>query len=155
MIVALSIAAAYLLLLGLVLRARTRRDPAEGWLLGFCGYSAVLMGLHALIVSDAVELPAPAQILAVAGFVLSTVLLGSLTLGYLGLTRRAQMIWGGISAVWAIAVLGTHLMQAPAIMSNQSGPLGNLSSQISFSLELLVFGWALLSIGLFGVVARA
>lgn len=155
MIVALSIAAAYLLLLGLVLRARTQRDPAEGWLLGFCGYSAALMGLHALIVSDAAVLPAPAQLIAVAGFVLSTILLGSLTLGYLGQTRQAQMIWGGIAAVWAIAVLGTHLMQAPAVMSNQTGPLGNLSSQINLSLEILVFGWALLSIGLFGVVAKA
>src|SRR5688572_16521585 len=103
MIVALSIAAAYLLLLGLVLRARTRRDPAEGWLLGFCGYSAALMGLHALIVSKAVNLPASAQLLAVAGFVLSTILLGTLTLGYLGLTRRAQIIWGSIAGVWAIA----------------------------------------------------
>src|SRR5688572_10983735 len=135
MIVALSIAAAYLVLLGLVLRARTLRDPAEGWLLGYCGYSALLMGLHALIISDSIALPAPAQTLAVAGFVVSTGLLGALTLGYLGAQRRAQIIWASIVAVWAIATLVTHLMQLPAMMSNPSGLLDNLSSQITLSLE--------------------
>src|SRR5258708_5253875 len=118
MIVALSIAAAYLLLLGLVLRTRTLRDPAEGWLLGYCGYSALLMGLHTLLISPQVKvIPVPAQVLAVAGFVISTAFTGALTLGYLGAQRRAQIIWGVIAGIWAIAILITHLMGLPALIS--------------------------------------
>src|SRR5262245_8260657 len=138
MIVALSIAAAYLVLLGLVLRGRTLRDPAEGWLLGYCGFSALLMGLHALLASPQVTLPAAAQILAVAGFVISTVITGSLTLGYLAAQRRAQIIWGVIAGIWAIAILVTHVMGLPAVISAQSTLLGNLSSRITLALEILV-----------------
>jgi hypothetical protein len=40
MIVALSAGVVYLILLGIVLYRRTRRNPAEGWQVIYCIYSA-------------------------------------------------------------------------------------------------------------------
>jgi signal transduction histidine kinase len=153
MIIALSIAAAYLVLLGIVLRSRTRRDPAEGWLLGYCGYSTVLMGLHALLTDAAIQLPVSSGELAAAGLIFSMVLMGALTLGYLGRSRQAIIIWGALALTWAIASIATHFMRIPAVLNLSL--LSNFTSQLTLGLEIFVFGWLLLSFGLFVLVTRA
>jgi signal transduction histidine kinase len=156
MIIALSTAAAYLILLGIVLRTRTTRDPAEGWLLGYCVYSALLMGVHALLVEPGtVSTPVPAQLIAVVGFLISMGLVGALTLGYLASSRSTLIVWGVLAAIWAIGAAAAQFTGVPAILSAQTGWLANFSTQISLSLEILVFGWLLLTLALFGMVAQA
>jgi signal transduction histidine kinase len=153
MIIALSTAAAYLVLLGIVLRSRTRRDPAEGWLLAYCGFSALLMGLHALINDAAVQLPISSGQLAASGLILSTALMGALTLGYLGRSRQAIIIWGVLASAWAVASIIAHFMHTPSLLHLQW--LSNFTTDLTLGLEILVFGWLLLSLGLFVIVTRA
>lgn len=156
MIIALGIAAAYLVLLGLVLRSRKRRDPAEEWLMAYCGYSALLMGLHAVLIGqNPVQLAFSPEFLAITGFVISVGLTGALTLVYLALPRRAFFIWAGLIGLWVAATIVAQIIQAPSLTSGNGGPLSILTPNITLSLEILIIGWLLLALGLFGLVTRA
>src|SRR5574341_453045 len=155
MIVALSAGVVYLVLLGIVLYRRTQRNPAEGWLVIYCIYSAALMGLHAatLFNRQGVTLPDSFPPLIIAGFILSIALTGYLTLSYLALSRNLFWTWTILIAVWSIAVAAGQVSQAPAMLGEQGSILP--FAQINLGLEILFFGWLILALALFGLVARA
>lgn len=156
MIVALSVSVAYLILLGIVLHRRTRRNPAEGWLIGYCIYSAILMGFHALIVGSRqgiFDLPVSDQWLIMGGFIISVILTGTLTLSYLALSSTLFAGWTALSLVWALAVVAAEVTQAPNQLGEQAVLLP--FSHITLSLEILFFGWLVLAVTLFALVARA
>ncbi len=157
MIAAFSLAGAYLILLGLAIRSRTRRDPSEGWLLALCTFSIVLMLLHGLLLSPYL-LPGIApysQLLAVVGFVVSVTLTGFLTITYLGLRRQATLLWAALSVAWAASTGITQALNIPAITGGQIILLPAASVPMTLSLELLTVGWLLLALCLFGIIARA
>jgi GAF domain-containing protein len=113
------------------------------------------MGLHAttLFNRQGVTLPDSFQPLIIAGFILSIALTGYLTLSYLALSRNLLWTWTILVTVWAIAVVAGQVSQAPAMLSEQGTILP--FPQISLGLEILFFGWLVLALTLFGLVARA
>ncbi len=156
MIVALGAGVAYLVLLGIALRGRTGHRPAEGWLIAYCAFSAALMGIHGLLLlNPGVGLPLPDQPLALMGFVMSVALTGGLTLGYLAHRGGWLIGWGILVVAWIGAMVAAWVMQAPAVFSQQGGLWRVFAAQTSLSFEILAFGWLLLALVLFLLVARA
>ena len=152
MIVALSVAGAYLVFFVIALARRKGRDAAEAWLLVFCGYSILLMGLHAALLSDTVTLalPVPNQTVVIGSFVVSMLLTGLLTLAYLGRPRVLSYGWTLLVVAWAAGVITAELSGAPPIELAFAPIIGDLA----LSLEILLGGWLLLSLFLFLLIAR-
>lgn len=157
MIGALVLAGGYLALLGITLYRRTRRNPAESWLIAFCAYSAALMGLHGLIRGNILILPDafPATLVMLLGFTISVGLIVLLTLSYLALDRRVLQGAGILTGVWMIAVLVLHLAHAPSILGPRPWIVGALGSPLPVTTEVAVLGWLLASLALFSLTWRA
>ncbi len=158
MTASLALTAVYLILLGIALQGRTRRNPAEGWLLVFCGYSTMLMGLHALISAGVVTLPTSLaeQLLALLGFVISVGMVAMLTLAYLALNR--QIMWGVaiLIVVWGVALLIVELSGAAPLLGSQPWVVDALGSQqVTIGFEVAALGWMLISLLLFVLTWRA
>ena len=157
MIVALALAGGYLALLGITLYRRTRRNPAESWLIAFCAYSVVLFGLHGLIKGGILIFPEtfPASLIMLLGFMISTGLVVLLTLSYLTLDRRVLQGAGILTGVWIIAVAILHLAHVPSILGPQPWIVDNLGGPLPVTTEAAVLGWLLVALILFGLTWRA
>lgn len=153
MIPALVIAATYVILLGIAVQRRTRRDPAEGWLLGYCGYSVLLMVLHALILSGQGTLPLLGHRVTLIAFVISVSLVGFLTLAYV--VSPMTIGWAVISVLWLGAVLSANLFNTTPLISNQAWVPEPIRTAATLSAEITVLGWLLLALVLLVVVTRA
>ncbi|NDJ53114.1 MAG: GAF domain-containing protein [Chloroflexi bacterium] len=152
-IVAAVIAAVYLVLLGITLQRRTRRDPAEGWLLLFSGYSALLMGAHAVIGTGTLALSASfsSRHLLTILFMGSLMLTGFLTLTYINKTGREMLVgWGILSGLATAAVVVTIITGSPSVTGLDSllqGAMGGES--IRLAAEIALGSWLLLALMLF------
>jgi len=156
MIVALIAAGVYLGLAGFAFQGRPRGSSVGGWLVGFCLYSLVLMGIHALILGNRIAIPTPpgSSIVLLAGFIVSVGLIGALSLAYVE-SKISSLIWPLLSIIWIIALIFTY--QAPVI----GAPTDRLPAALSFQPPLqtativMVGGWGLVGLILFLLAARA
>jgi len=157
MIVPLALAGGYLGLLGITLYRRTRRNPAESWLIAFCAYSAGLLGLHGLIRGNILILPEafPGTLVMLLGFTISVGLIILLTLAYLALDKRVLQGAGILSGVWTIAILILHLAHAPSMLGPRPWLIDALGSPLPITTEVAVLGWLLATVILFGLTWRA
>jgi signal transduction histidine kinase len=155
MSVAIIFAGVYLVLVVVTVLRRSGRGPSEAWLIGFNAYSVALMGLHAARLSGRVSFPAllSGEVLIVLGLVVSTTLVGMLTLAYLG---RDWARWLAlIGGLWLVGVLVAEYRATPYLLGSQpwleavAGPDALLSAQI------VVAGWALLAVALVILTAHA
>ena len=153
MIVALSVAAAYLVFFIIALARRKGRDAAETWLLIFCGFSILLMGIHAALLSDnlTLALPIPNQTVVIGGFILSMLLTGLLTIAYLARPRTLAYAWVLLVVAWGAGVITAEVSGAAPINLAAFTPI---TGDLALSLEILLGGWLLLSLFLFLLIAR-
>lgn len=157
MIATLIISAAYLLLLAIVLLGRTRRGLLRLWLLIFCGYSALLTGMHALLLGDRIPLPLALtdQLVVSLGFVLSIGLIGLLTLAYLAADRRVMMGAGALILVWELAIIAARFSAAPPLIGAQLRVLRAPGLVLTLDAEIAVVGWLISMAVLFALIWRA
>lgn len=157
MIIALTIGVAYLILLTIVLWGRIRRGELKLWLSIFCGYSALLMALHALFIGG--QIPPPplltAQFVVLLSFALSIGLLGLLTLAYLEADRRVMIGTGAFVLVWMAGIVAAHLTDAPPLIGAQLRVLGRPDTTIALDAEIAAGGWLAFTLALFALVWRA
>ncbi len=156
MIPSLTAGALYLFLIIIVLRRRTSTLATQGWLLAYCGYSATLMVLQSLLLSDvvgSVSLSLVRGMLAL-GAMLGTVLTGSLTLVFLA-HRSLTRVWLGVGTVWVGATLLAELSQAPPALDLPVQFYGILGGSSRLSVEILILGWLLLGLTLNVLLWRA
>lgn len=154
MVTALAMAGVYLVLLGIVVVRRTRRNPAERWLIAYCAYSAALMGLHGLVLSGRVAFPPPIsdQFVVGVGFIISVALASAVIVTYLGVSRRVVVGLGGAAAIWAAAAIALRLAEAPPLTVVGGWIAPTLADRVTLGTEITVFGWALLSVLVIGLV---
>ncbi len=151
MIAALAIAAIYLILFAVAILRRPQRDSSESWLLGYCFYSALLMGLHGLILS-ADTIDPSSSVIAIVGLMFSVSLLGFLTLAYLN--RPMPAWWSALNVLWIGAVLVADLSNAPSILDSQTH-IPTLGPDLTLSAEIITLGWLAMSLILFAITTRA
>jgi signal transduction histidine kinase len=156
MIIASVMAVAYAVVFIVAAQRRTRRDPAEGWLLAYCGYSALLMALHAVILSQQVVLPPflTAQTLVSIGFALSITLAGLLTLAYLAYKRGLVML-AIFDLAWLAGALVATYLHATPLLAGQAWLPARFQEVLTLGIEILSLGWLLQSLALFLLVLRA
>lgn len=157
MFIALSLATAYLLLLGVVLLRRTHRNPAEHWLIVYCAYSAVLMGLHALILDGRLYVPPPlsADFLLAIGFTISLSITTGLVLAYLEARPWHIALVGVPTAVWNISLIVVQVLGLPPLTSLTQWLDPVLTERLTPVIELAAAGWLVLSIFLLIMIWRA
>lgn len=157
MITAFSLSAVYLLLLGVVLLRRTRRNPAESWLIAYCIYSALLMVLHGLVLGGQITLPAdvPDQLIIGVGFTLSIGLTSALMLSYIGAKPRTMVIVGLLDILWTVGTLAARLTLVPSL-TNLPAWLGpGLPDVATLGMEIAIGGWLIISLLLLVMIWRA
>lgn len=156
MVTALSLATAYLLLLGIVLLRRTHRNPAERWLIAYCAYSAALMGLHALILDGRLTLPPPlsADFMLGIGFTISVGITTGLVLAYLETRPRRITLVALGTAVWSISLIVVQWLGLPPLtgLAQWLGPA--LAERATPVIELAATGWLVLSVFLMVLIWR-
>ncbi|GAB4473418.1 MAG: hypothetical protein Kow00124_12360 [Anaerolineae bacterium] len=148
-------AAIYLILLLIALRRRTRRNPAELWLVIYNAYSVLLAGIITL--ADVGVLPgllAPLQagsVLLSVVYALSTALMGFLTLAYL--KREIAPSWVILVLVWLVAIIASDMSQAAPLTTGLTPAIPVLS--LALRNETFLIGWLISAIALFGLSIRA
>ena len=156
MIVALVVGAVYLVIIVISFQQQRRPGGADRWLLAYLGFSVILFGIHALLIAQPpiVDLPLSPQILALGGLVVSTLLIGLLTISYLGLAKPLQTVWIVLTSLWAVALIIASLTNMPSLIRGQNTFLATFGAESSLSLDILVFGWLILALILFVLTAR-
>ncbi len=151
MVFALAHAAIYLVLLGIVLQRRSRRNPAEIWLLAYIAYSVVLMAAHGAVlggyVSDVGLLTG--QALTIAGFVFSVALVGLLTIAYLGLDRHVMIGAAVLAGIWAAVMLVAYAGQFAPVVIPGAEMQRLFGAGFGLSVEIAMLGWLLYTVALF------
>ncbi len=157
MLTALSLATAYLLLLGVVLLRRTHRNPAEHWLIVYCLYSAVLMGLHALILDGRLYVPPPfsADFLLAIGFTISLSIMTGLVLAYLETRPWLIAVVGVLTAVWNISLIVVQWLGLPPLTTLAQWLDPAIVGRMTPVIELAAAGWLVLSVFLLILIWRA
>lgn len=157
MIISLVVAILYLGLLAFVLQHSARKTPAGTRLLAFCSYSALLMGLHSLILGGAIPfvgVPLSGHLFGIGGLTISVALVISLTLVYLG--RERIMAWRALPvATWVIAVLVTELLQVKPLLVSQGQLPPSIGTRVTLGSEIALLGWLFIALMLIGMSARA
>ncbi len=148
-------AAVYLILLLIVLRRRTGRNPAEFWLVISNAYSVLLAGVSAL--ANAGVLPGLLEPLRAGSplisivYALSTALTGFLTLTYL--KREIAPSWVILMLVWLIAIVTSDISQAAPLTTGLASAIPALSLELRN--EIFLIGWLISAIALFSLSIRA
>ncbi len=156
-VVVIGLAALYLVLLIFVAWQRPRRDAAGNWLVGYLGYSAMLLLVHSLLLNPDIEMPPPLtrQLVSLAGAALSVGLLTLLTIVYLGSSKRLLVPVALATLLWTAAVAISRLSLAAPITGQQ--PLTNilLGTLPTLTIEVAGFGWVVFMLLLLAFTWRA
>jgi signal transduction histidine kinase len=150
MIVPSMAAAGYAALLGLAL-ARSRRGVVDSWLIAYFFYSVLLMAAHAFVLSGLVAFPPPltGQLVVTIGLVVSTSLVGFLTLSHLRWERPLITTWAILSVVWLAATLTTEFLHVPPLLRSDLWALLKIGEQATLGAQLFGLGWLVLSTMMF------
>ncbi len=148
MFATLALAAIYLILFGLAILRRSRRDPAEGWMLAYCIYSVLLMVLYGFVAGGRINfspsLSMPMVILI--GFMFSTALAGYLTLSYLTIDGQIQLASVILLLVWFGAVITVQITGTPPFIGTHAWFSDTLGLDITLAIELAFIGWLLITL---------
>ncbi len=156
MIVALVAAGIYLGLAGFAFQGRQKGTSVGGWLVIYCLYSLILMGLHALILGDRITIPTPpgSQTIILLGFILGVGLVGALSVSYLQ-NRISPLWWVGLAIIWAVAFAITY---QPVVVGTQAERLPApllFEVPLSDATIIVVAGWLVVGLAVFLLAARA
>ncbi len=157
MVVALILAAVYVILLGIVSRGRARRSPAESWLLVYITFWVALMGLHAIILHGQTAFPPsfPGQFLALLGFAVSVGFASLLTLAYLSAGGRVFLATGLLAGVWLVGIVAARLLAIPPLSSLQPWLSAVLAAEVTPAAEVGMLGWLVFAVLLSAFTWRA
>jgi signal transduction histidine kinase len=156
MIPSVILPALYFLLFVIVLLRRSPRNPAAYWLLAYCAYSALWMGVLALLGSGQVVIPSWLSLARVldTGLALSTGLTALLTLSYMGWgLRDARFAVIGL-LIWIGAVIILLLLGNPPLLAGSNEIAGFLRDEITLGTELGAVGWLVSLLALFAITWR-
>jgi signal transduction histidine kinase len=150
MIVPSMAAAGYAALLGLAL-ARSKRGVVDTWLIAFYFYSVLLMAAHALVLSGMIVFPPPftGQLVVTIGLIISTSLVGFLTLSHLRWERPLITAWALLSVAWLAATLTTEFLRVPPVLRSEVWSLLKIGEQATLGAQLFGLGWLILSTMMF------
>ncbi|MEJ2149578.1 MAG: GAF domain-containing sensor histidine kinase [Chloroflexota bacterium] len=150
MIVPSMAAAGYAALLGLAL-ARSKRGVVDTWLIAFYFYSVLLMAAHALVLSGMIVFPPPftGQLVVTIGLIISTSLVGFLTLSHLRWERPLITAWALLSVAWLAATLTTEFLRVPPMLRSEVWSLLKIGEQATLGAQLFGLGWLILSTMMF------
>jgi signal transduction histidine kinase len=148
MFATLALAAIYLILLGLVILRRSRRDPAEGWMLVYCVYSVLLMILYGFIAGNRIDFPPPLSksLVVLTGFMVSIALAGYLTLSYLTIDKHIQLASLILLLVWFGAVATVQITGTPPFFGTQVWFSNTLSLDVTLAIEIAFIGWLVITL---------
>ncbi len=143
-------AAGYAALLGLAL-ARSKRGVVDTWLIAFYFYSVLLMAAHALVLSGMIVFPPPftGQLVVTIGLIISTSLVGFLTLSHLRWERPLITAWALLSVAWLAATLTTEFLRVPPVLRSEVWSLLKIGEQATLGAQLFGLGWLILSTMMF------